>query len=98
MYPGTQNNLRPDNAEIRQKEAAERFEAFNKLTNEQKLEILDARLGKSVGATKQRARYLKLIEEARIARETEKAAEAARAAAKKDKQEKQSAKPAKNTK
>lgn len=95
-YPGTKNNLRPDNSDFRKKEAAERKEVFDKMTLEQKLELLDARLGKGKGAARQRARYLKMIETNLSKREAEKTVENAKAAAKKDKQEK--SKPAKNTK
>lgn len=40
----------------RRKEAAERQEAFSKLNNFQRIDLLDARLGKGVGAVKQRAK------------------------------------------
>lgn len=47
---------RPDNNELKRTEAVERQEAWSKLAPAQQLEILDRRLGKGVGAAKQRAR------------------------------------------
>jgi len=41
---------------IRQEEALERQAKRDKLTNEQQLEVLNKRLGKDVGAKKERAR------------------------------------------
>lgn len=43
-------------------EAVERNEAWTKLSPQQQLERLDLRLGKGVGATKQRTRLQRLIE------------------------------------
>jgi hypothetical protein len=48
--------------ETRQKEAKERQVEYNKLKTQQKINILDKRLGKSVGAIKERARLLKKLE------------------------------------
>jgi hypothetical protein len=47
---------RPDNYEIRKREADERREAWNALKPAEKLAILDRRLGVGIGATKQRAK------------------------------------------
>lgn len=47
---------RPDNNEIKREEAKQRQEAWNKLYPKDKLEALDRRLGKGVGAKKQRDR------------------------------------------
>lgn len=56
---------RPDNNEIKRAEADERNAAWAKLSPSQQLEALDRRLGKGVGAAKQRARLLERIEKAR---------------------------------
>ena len=45
----------------RRTEATERQMAYDKLTPAQKLEALDEKLGKGVGAKKQRARLEKLV-------------------------------------
>lgn len=47
---------RNDGKSIRQEEAVQRQEAYNKLSNEEKIALLDKRLGKDVGAKKQRNR------------------------------------------
>lgn len=52
---------RPDNNEIKQSEANERNAAWSKLSPKEQLEALDRRLGKGVGAQKQRARLQGLI-------------------------------------
>lgn len=52
---------RPDNNEIKANEATERQAAWSKLTPAQQLEALDRRLGKGVGAAKQRVRLQALI-------------------------------------
>ena len=62
MYPGTRNRLRPDNCDFRRKEAKGRLEAFSALTIDQKIKVLDGRLGAGVGAVRQRARYAKALE------------------------------------
>ena len=54
-YPGIKGR-RPDQAKFRRDEAKERQEAFSKLSNEDKLALLDRRLGVGLGAKKQRAR------------------------------------------
>jgi hypothetical protein len=51
---------RPDNNSLKQREALERDAAWRKLSPREQLEALDRRLGKDVGATKQRARLLAL--------------------------------------
>ena len=48
---------------IKREEAQERQAAYSKLTPQQKIAALDARLGKGVGAVKQRARLQELIKE-----------------------------------
>ena len=54
---------RPDNNELKASEAKERNEAWAKLSPAQQLESLDRRLGKGVGAAKQRAKLQRLINE-----------------------------------
>jgi hypothetical protein len=54
-HPGTKGK-RPDLKELRVKEALERSEAREHLTDAEQLERLDRRLGKGVGAEKERAR------------------------------------------
>jgi hypothetical protein len=54
-HPGVRGK-RPDNYELRVKEALERSEAREHLTDAEQLERLDRRLGKGVGAVKERAR------------------------------------------
>ena len=49
------HDARSDEAEVRQ-------EARNKRTSQQQLKVLDDKLGKGVGAKKERTRLLKLIE------------------------------------
>lgn len=53
--------LRGDRKEIRQKEADERQAEYDKLTPKQKLAKLDQKLGKGVGAKKQREKLAELI-------------------------------------
>lgn len=53
---------RPDNTALKKSEAAERQEAWSKLTPAQQLEVLDRRLGKGQGATAQRARIAAKME------------------------------------
>jgi hypothetical protein len=48
--------LRKDRKEKRKAEAKTRQEAYDKLTPKAKLALLDKKLGKGVGAEKQRAR------------------------------------------
>ena len=48
--------LRNDYKETRRKEAQERQEAYDKLSPKEKIAILDKRLGKGLGAKKQRAK------------------------------------------
>lgn len=54
---------RPDLTEIKRSEAAERQEAWSKLSPVQQLEALDRRLGSGVGAVKQRAKLALAIEQ-----------------------------------
>lgn len=56
---------RPDLTEIKRKEGEERQAAWSKLTPQQQLDALDRRLGKDVGATKQRARLALAIEKSK---------------------------------
>lgn len=56
------NHPRTDLTEMRKREATERQEAWSKLSPQQQLEALDSRLGKDVGAVKQRARLALTIE------------------------------------
>lgn len=53
---------RPDLKKLRKHTADENQKAYDKLTTQQKLDKLDEVLGKGVGAKKQRARLLKLLE------------------------------------
>ena len=53
---------RPDNNEINASEANERNAAWAQLSPAQQLKALDERLGKGVGAKKQRARLQNLID------------------------------------
>lgn len=80
--------------ELKVQEANERKEAFDKLSIAEKIAKLDARLGNGKGAVRQRARYAKMIEDAKKQKEIDAAFEANKAAAKKEKQ----TKPAKNAK
>ena len=57
-YPGAKGR-RPDNKKFRQEEAKERQEAYSKLSNKEKLTLLDVRLGNGVGAKKQREKLSK---------------------------------------
>lgn len=59
---------RPDNNEIKQNEANERNAAWSKLSPKEQLEALDRRLGKGIGAQKQRARLQGLISNPKVAK------------------------------
>jgi G3E family GTPase len=48
-------------ASFRKKDALERQAAYSELTIQQKLDLLDSRLGKGLGAVKQRARLASLL-------------------------------------
>jgi len=48
---------------FRQEQAQKRQDAYNKLTIEQKIDKLDFKFGKGVGAKKERARLQKRLEE-----------------------------------
>jgi hypothetical protein len=63
-FPGGKG-LRPDCYEMRVRDAAERQAAYDKLTIQQKLDALDARLGAGVGAVRQRARLQDALEKSR---------------------------------
>lgn len=56
------NHPRTDLKKARVRKSAERQVAWKKLTPQQQLDALDKRLGKDVGAAKQRARLRFLIE------------------------------------
>lgn len=49
--------------DVKREEAQERAQVRAKRTPQQQLDLLDARLGKGVGAKKERAKLLKLIEQ-----------------------------------
>lgn len=51
----------PDRTEIRRKEARERLEEWQNKTPQQQLNALDNRLGKGLGAAKQRTRLTKKL-------------------------------------
>lgn len=59
-FPG-ESGPRPDHAAFKRKEAAERQEAYDKLTVNEKLARLDAMFGKEKGATNERARLAKTL-------------------------------------
>jgi hypothetical protein len=50
------NGRRPDNKKIKREEAIERQAYFAGLSTEQKIALLDSRLGVGIGAKKQRAK------------------------------------------
>ena len=54
--------IRPDMHEIKVSDASERLIAWQNLSPQEQLNVLDARLGKDIGAKKQRARIQKLLE------------------------------------
>ncbi len=59
LYPGGIHGMF---LEQRRKEAAERQEARNKLSPSEQIALLDQRLGKGLGAKKERARLRKLMD------------------------------------
>lgn len=61
-YPGTKGP-RFDNYKFRCEEAAERQKAYDDLSIEDKIALLDRRLGKDMGAAKQRARLMRQLEQ-----------------------------------
>ena len=71
---------RPDHRKIQQEEGAERLKHWTGLSPQAQLDALDSRLGKGVGAAKQRARILAKIEDTKNPRkpsDIKKAVEAA---------------------
>jgi len=56
---------RPDHRKIQQEEGTERLKHWTGLSPQAQLDALDSRLGKGVGAAKQRARILAKIEDAK---------------------------------
>ena len=68
---------RPDNREFRRREEAARVEkegvltTWQKLSPKEQLEALDARFGKGLGATRQRARIAAMLEKPRQAKSAE---------------------------
>ena len=61
---GKKNKPRPDRKVERIKEGEARATRWNALTPQQKLNELDQRLGKSIGAIKQRRRHQKELKKA----------------------------------
>jgi hypothetical protein len=60
-FPGVRGRA-PQNYKFRKEEAAERTVAWQKLSHSEQIALLDVRLGKNVGAKKQRARIVGLME------------------------------------
>jgi hypothetical protein len=60
-YPGIKGP-RPDNYKLRKQEADENQAKYDLLTPQQKLEKLDDKLGRDIGAKRQRSRLLAMIE------------------------------------
>ena len=56
-YPGIKG-IRPDNKEHKRAEAIERLTAWQAIFGQDQLAVLNTRLGKDIGAKKQRARIL----------------------------------------
>ena len=61
---GKKNTPRPDRKVERTKEGAERNARWADLTTQQKLDDLDRRLGKGIGAVRQRQRYQEELKKA----------------------------------
>lgn len=59
-YTGTSQH-RPDNLKFRREEAIERQAAYDKLSNTEKIAMLDRKFGVGAGAKKQRARLQNAI-------------------------------------
>lgn len=59
-YPGVRG-VRPDLKKIRQEESQERLKGWQSLSYQDQLSALDRRLGKDMGAKKQRTRLNALI-------------------------------------
>lgn len=64
-FPGESNKNRPDQAAKRRQDALDRTKAYSELTPQQKLQLLDERLGVNQGAKKQRARLLQEVQHAK---------------------------------
>lgn len=60
-YPGERSGARPDLVDLRRNEAKERQAYYDGLTAAEKLEALDRKLGKGVGASKQREKLAALV-------------------------------------
>lgn len=60
------SNSRNDRKGVRRIDAEGRQAEYDKLTPAQQIAMLDARLGKGLGAKKQRARIAKAIEKAKV--------------------------------
>lgn len=61
-FPGESNKHRPDRAAQRREDAIMRQEYISSKTPEERLELLDVKLGTNQGAVKERARLLKQIQ------------------------------------
>lgn len=64
---------RPDRAEAKRGFDTKREAAWRRLSPQQQLEELDRRLGKGLGAKRQRERLLLLVEKSKLARDETKA-------------------------
>ena len=56
----------PGRKQVKRQEAQVRQEAYDKLSPEQKLKLLDEKLGKDQGASKERAKLTKLLGQSQI--------------------------------
>lgn len=62
LYPGESNKYKPHEAEKRRVEASQRQAISNGLTPQEKLDKLDAKFGKGLGAVKERQQLMMLID------------------------------------